>query len=207
MTKRWMAPLALGLMLAASGAVAQGDRAPAAEGRTAMAVFAGGCFWCVEEAFDAVAGVLETTSGYTGGHVQNPTYQQVVMENTGHQEALRVRYDDSKVTYAELLDVFWRNVDPFDAGGQFCDRGESYRAVIFVAGEAQKRLAEESRAKIADRFKKKIATEIEPAATFYPAEAYHQNYHNVNPLRYKYYKWGCGRAQRLEQIWGPAPKS
>lgn len=174
---------------------------PAAQAETRTAIFAGGCFWCVEEAFDKVEGVLETTSGYTGGRTANPTYEQVSAETTGHFEAVRVAYDDTKVGYAQLLETFWRNIDPFDAGGQFCDRGGSYRGAIFTANDEQKRLAERSKAELADRFARPIATEIVPAGEFYPAEGYHQDYYEKNPVRYRYYKWSCGRAQRLEEIW------
>jgi len=166
------------------------------------AIFAGGCFWCVEQAFDEVDGVVETTSGYTGGTVADPTYKQVSAGGTHHQEAVRVRFDPKKVTYPALLDAYWHNIDPFDDGGQFCDRGESYLSVIFVMNDAQRKAAEASKAALAKQFGKPIATKIEPAATFYPAEDYHQDYYRKNPVRYKFYKWGCGRAQRLEQIWG-----
>ena len=208
MIPRWMAPFAFAALVGGSTLLTQtaGQPAQAAE-EGGTAVFAGGCFWCVEEAFDKVEGVSETTSGYTGGKVENPTYQQVSAGGTGHFEAVRVRYDPTKVGYAELLDVFWRNVDPFDAGGQFCDRGSSYLGAIFVATEEQERLADASREKLADRFDRPIATEILPAEAFYPAEDYHQNYHEKNPLRYKFYKWNCGRAQRLEEIWGKPASS
>ncbi len=171
--------------------------------QVSTAVFAGGCFWCVEEAFDGVEGVISTTSGYTGGHLPNPTYDQVARGGTGHYEAVRVTYDPETVSYRRLLETFWHNIDPTDAGGQFCDRGESYRAAIFHAGEAQKRLAEESRAELEQSrpFAGEIVTEILPASEFYPAEEYHQDYYTKNPLRYKYYKWSCGRSQRLEELW------
>ncbi|HSM19847.1 MAG TPA: peptide-methionine (S)-S-oxide reductase MsrA [Hyphomicrobiales bacterium] len=169
---------------------------------TGTAVFAGGCFWCVEEAFDKVRGVTETTSGYTGGHVRNPTYEQVSGKGTGHKEAVRVRYNPSRVSYEKLLDVFWRNVDPFDSRGQFCDKGDSYKSAIFVANAAQRKLAEESKQAVQKRFGRRVATKIEPAATFWPAEKGHQNYYREHPYSYKFYKWNCGRAQRLEQIWG-----
>jgi peptide-methionine (S)-S-oxide reductase len=137
----------------------------------------------------------------------NPTYEQVSAKGTGHKEAVRVRYDPAKVSYAELLDTFWRNVDPFDAAGQFCDKGESYKSAIFVAGDAQGKLAAETKQEVEKRFGREVATEIEPAAAFWPAEDYHQDYHTKNPLQYKFYKWNCGRAQRLEQVWGPAQHS
>ena len=167
-------------------------------GATKTAIFAGGCFWCVEDAFDQVDGVTETISGYAGGTKPNPTYGQ----HQGYVEALKVTYDPAKVTFATLLDRFWHNIDPFDPNGQFCDQGPAYRTVIFVAGDEEKTLAETTKAEIAKRFKKQVATEIRPVTTFTAAEDYHQDYHEVNPVSYKYYKWGCGRAQRLETIWG-----
>lgn len=166
------------------------------------AIFAAGCFWCVEEAFDKVAGVVETTSGYTGGVLPNPTYEQVSAGNTGHAESVRVKYDPKRVSYEQLLDTFWHNVDPFDAGGQFCDRGSSYRGAIFVMNDEEERLAKASKKKVAEQFNRAVATEIVRATPFYPAEGYHQDYHSKNPLRYSFYKWNCGRAQRLEQVWG-----
>ena len=166
------------------------------------AVFAGGCFWCMEEAFDKVPGVLDTTSGYTGGQVENPTYQAVSAGGTGHYEAVEVEYDPAKVTYENLLDVFWKNVDPFDPIGQFCDKGDSYKSAVFVADEEERRLAETTKKSIEERLKQPVATEILPEQAFYPAEDYHQDYYEKNPARYQYYKWGCGRAQRLEEIWG-----
>ena len=191
-------PLAASMLLAAGSAFAQDAPAPGVE----SAIFAGGCFWCVEEAFDAVRGVTATTSGYTGGTVENPTYEQVTREDTGHFEAVKVEYDSSQVTYEQLLDVFWRNIDPFDAAGQFCDKGDSYKSAVFVAAEDERQLAEQSKGAVADQFDMPIATEILPEQAFYAAEDYHQNYYQTNPARYKYYKWGCGRAQRLEEIWG-----
>jgi peptide-methionine (S)-S-oxide reductase len=166
------------------------------------AVFAGGCFWCVEEAFDKVPGVVATTSGYTGGSIENPSYEQVSSGGTGHFEVVKVDYDDAKVSYEALLDVFWKNVDPFDARGQFCDKGSQYLSAVFVAGDAEKALAEASKTDVAAKFNEPIATPILPAATFYPAEGYHQNFHVTNAARYKFYKFGCGRAQRLQEIWG-----
>ncbi|HEU6437311.1 MAG TPA: peptide-methionine (S)-S-oxide reductase MsrA [Nitratidesulfovibrio sp.] len=171
-------------------------------GATATAVFAGGCFWCMEKPFDLLDGVLETTSGYTGGNVDSPTYKQVSSGLTGHAEALRVTYDPAKVTYEALLDVFWRNVDPLDADGQFCDRGGQYRSAIFVADPAQRSAAEASKKAIEARLGKPVATGIEEASTFWPAEDYHQDYYRKNPIRYAYYRSGCGRDRRLEQVWG-----
>ena len=178
----------------------------AGQAPTAKATFAGGCFWCVEEAFDAVAGVTATTSGYTGGVVENPTYEQVSDGRTGHAEAVEIVFDPAKVSYPRLLEVFWRNVDPLAVDRQFCDVGRQYRSAIFYHDEAQRSAAEASRRTIVDskRFDRPVATEIEKAGTFYPAEEYHQDYYKKNPVRYKYYKWNCGRAQRLEELWGPA---
>ncbi len=176
----------------------------AAAGETRTAIFAGGCFWCVEADFDKVEGVLSTTSGYTGGHVENPTYKQVSAGGTGHTEAVKIEYDPGVVSYEELLDHFWRNIDPTVADRQFCDRGSQYRAEIFYLDEEQKRLAEASKAALEKRkpFPQPIVTPITPASTFYPAEEYHQDYHRKNPIRYKYYRWNCGRDKRLEELWG-----
>ncbi|UHQ57087.1 peptide-methionine (S)-S-oxide reductase MsrA [Microbulbifer sp. YPW16] len=156
----------------------------------------------MEPPYDKLEGVLETTSGYSGGEVENPTYDQVSSGGTGHAEVVQVKYDASKVSYPQLLQVFWRNVDPFDAGGQFCDRGSQYRSAIFYANEREKRQAEESKKVLEEKLGKKIVTEIVPAATFYPAEQYHQNYYQRNPVRYKFYRYRCGRDQRLEEVWG-----
>ncbi len=170
----------------------------------AHATFAAGCFWCVEPPFDAVRGVHSTTSGYAGGHVPNPTYEQVSTGTTGHTESLQVAYDASQVSYEELLEVFWRNVDPLDAGGQFCDRGSQYRSAIFYANEEQKEaaLASKRRLEVSGRFEHSIVTEIVPLDAFYPAEEYHQNFCRKNPFRYKTYRAGCGRDARLEELWG-----
>ena len=174
----------------------------AAQGKpaTAKATFAGGCFWCMEEAYDAVPGVVATVSGYMGGHTKNPTYEQVSSGGTGYAEVVQVEYDPSKVSYAKLVDVFWHNVN-----GQFCDHGTQYRTAIFYSNAEQKKIAEDSKAALVKNkpFKGKIVTEITPASAFYPAEAYHQNFHLTNPLRYKFYKSGCGRPARLRELWGP----
>jgi peptide-methionine (S)-S-oxide reductase len=168
------------------------------------ATFAGGCFWCMEEAFDKVDGVISTTSGYTGGTKVNPTYEEVSAGGTGHAESVDVVYDPAKVTYERLLDVFWHNVDPTTPDRQFCDRGDQYRSAIFYRNETQKRLAEDSKRAIeaSGRLAAPIATQIVPATAFYPAEEYHQDYYEKNPLRYKFYKSGCGREKRLQQLWG-----
>ncbi|HEX2113066.1 MAG TPA: peptide-methionine (S)-S-oxide reductase MsrA [Alphaproteobacteria bacterium] len=193
------------LAAAALAAAAFASAAPAQTGapdKLKTAIFAGGCFWCVEEVFDKVDGVVETVSGYTGGILPNPTYEQVSANTTGHAEAVRVKYDPARVSYVQLLEAFWHNVDPFDAGGQFCDRGSSYRSAIFVMDDEEEKLAKDSKAKVATQFNRSVATEIVRATPFYPAEGYHQDYYTKNPLRYTFYKWNCGRAQRLEEIWG-----
>jgi len=197
---RWIGAIAAAAVLAALAMGAGAEQAPAAD-ETKTAIFAGGCFWCVEAAFDEVPGVTETVSGYAGGTEPNPTYG----DHEGYQEAVKVTYDPAKVSYAQLLDTYWHNIDPFDANGQFCDQGNAYRSVIFVGNDEEKGLAESTKKQVADRFMETVATEIKPTTTFTPAEGYHQNYHNVNPVSYKFYKWNCGRAQRLEQIWGPKP--
>jgi peptide-methionine (S)-S-oxide reductase len=173
----------------------------------AKATFAGGCFWCMEPPFDRIAGVVSTTSGYIGGRTRNPTYAHVSSGGTGHAEAVEVVYDPQQVSYERLLEIFWHNVDPLDAGGQFCDRGSQYRTGIFFHDDEQKRLAEASKAKLqaSGRFDRPIVTEVVAATTFYPAEEYHQDYYTKNPVRYKFYRYNCGRDRRLEQLWGKAP--
>jgi peptide-methionine (S)-S-oxide reductase len=171
---------------------------------TATATFAGGCFWCMEPPFDKLDGVLSTISGYAGGKKKNPTYEEVSAGNTGHTEVVQVTYDPKKITYEKLLDVFWHNIDPLTANRQFCDAGSQYRTAIFYHDEAQKRLAEESKKALSKRFKEPIVTEITRAAEFYPAEDYHQDYYIKNPLRYKFYRYNCGRDRRLEELWGAA---
>jgi peptide-methionine (S)-S-oxide reductase len=206
MNRRLLLPFlaALGLLAAAAPASAQAPAKPA----TAKATFAGGCFWCVEEVYDKVPGVISTVSGYMGGHVKNPTYEQVSTARTGHAEVVQVEYDPSKVTYARLLEVFWRNIDPTQKDGQFCDHGPQYRSGIFYHNDEQKRLAEGSRLNLSKNkpFKGEIVTEITRATEFYSAEGYHQDFHTKSPTRYKFYKSGCGRDARLQQLWGkPAP--
>jgi peptide-methionine (S)-S-oxide reductase len=169
---------------------------------SASAVFAGGCFWCMEEAYDKVEGVLSTTSGFSGGHVEDPSYDQVVAGGTGHAEAVKVDYDPDQVDYETLLDVFWRNIDPFAVDRQFCDVGDSYRSEIFVLDDEQRSLAEASLASMDERFDEEIATEISDFDTFYPAEDHHQNYYAENEVRYRFYKSACGRDERLEEVWG-----
>jgi peptide-methionine (S)-S-oxide reductase len=175
-------------------------RSAATEQTTAKATFAAGCFWCTEADFDKVPGVLSTTSGFTGGKLKDPTYEQVSRGGTGHAEAVEVVYDPSKVTYEQLLDHFWKNVDPLTANRQFCDVGDQYRPAIFFHDEAQHRAAEESKNRVQQRFKEPIVVEIVPAAAFYRAEAYHQDYYKKNPLQYRYYRWGCGRDTRLADL-------
>jgi peptide-methionine (S)-S-oxide reductase len=177
---------------------------PGEDKRLEKATFAGGCFWCMEEALDNVQGVVSTTSGYTGGRKPNPTYEEVSAGGTGHAESVEVLYDPQKVSYTTLLSAFWRNIDPTTPDRQFCDVGDQYRPAIFYHDETQKRLAEESKRAVdqAKPFNEPLMTQIVPASDFYPAEDYHQNFYQKNPVRYKFYKWNCGRAQRLEQLWG-----
>jgi peptide-methionine (S)-S-oxide reductase len=192
----WIAALTLSTGVAA--AQTEGKAA------TAKATFAGGCFWCVEEVYDKVPGVLATTSGYMGGQVKNPTYEQVTTGRTGHAEVVQVEYDPAKVSYAKLVELFWRNIDPTQKDGQFCDHGPQYRSGIFYHDEEQKRVAEASRGALQKTkpFKGDIVTEITKASVFYPAEGYHQDFHVKSPTRYKFYKSGCGRDARLQQLWG-----
>jgi len=173
---------------------------------TAKATFAGGCFWCMEPPFDKLEGVISTISGYAGGTKTNPTYEEVSAGKTGHAEVVQITYDPKKIAYEKLLEVFWHNVDPLTPNRQFCDVGSQYRTAIFYHDETQKRLAEESKKALSKRFKEPIVTEIVAASEFYPAEDYHQDYYIKNPLRYKYYRYSCGRDQRLEALWGPDPK-
>lgn len=174
--------------------------APATNTKTA--IFAGGCFWCMQPGFDSTPGVLKTVVGYTGGHVANPTYEQVVSDTTGHYEAIEVTYDPAQVAYETLLTTYWENIDPLDAGGQFADRGEHYHTVIFVADEAQHAAAEASKQQVAAKFAPQpVATQILPAKPFYPAEDYHQKYYEKNKLRYNAYKYGSGRVDRLGDLW------
>ena len=198
-------------LLLGGGALSQAQApaaklAPAAD--YAKATFAGGCFWCMEPPYDKLNGVISTTSGYTGGQKKNPTYEEVSAGRTGHAEALEIVYDPKKVSYQKLLDVFWRNIDPTVKDQQFCDVGSQYRTGIFYHDDEQKRLAEASKAALEKNkpFKGPIVTEITRAAEFYPAEEYHQDYYLKNPVRYKFYRNGCGRDARLKQLWGAAPE-
>ncbi len=175
---------------------------PARAAATATAVFAGGCFWCTESDFDHIPGVIQTLSGYTGGRLANPTYEQVSGGGTGHIEAVRVVYDPRRVSYATLVQRFFRTIDPLDGGGQFCDRGDQYRSAIFVANAAERRIAEAAKAQAARQLGRPVATQILPRGIFYRAEEYHQDYYTRNSLRYRFYRWNCGRQQRLDQLWG-----
>ena len=168
------------------------------------ATFAGGCFWCMEPPFEKLKGVQEVLTGYTGGQKENPTYKEVSAGGTGHAESVQVLYDPLQVTYEQLLDVFWRNIDPTDPEGQFVDKGTQYRSAIFYHNDGQKRLAEESKRKLeaSGRFNKPAITEITPASTFYPAEEYHQDYYKTHPFQYSFYRFNSGRDQFLDKVWG-----
>lgn len=189
---------AIGIARAEEGKDAPPSSSPAL--KTAM--FAGGCFWCMEHSFDELDGVADVKSGYAGGHVVNPTYQQVSEGNTGHREVVQITYNPAMIGYDRLLEVYWRNIDPFDAEGQFCDKGEQYTSAIFATGDEERAIAEKSKAAMEQRFGRKVATAIMPAATFYPAEDYHQNYYLKNPSTYKSYRGSCGRDRNLHDIWG-----
>jgi len=176
----------------------------AAEATIGKAYFAGGCFWCMEEAFEKVEGVLSATSGYMGGMVANPSYEDVSSGRTGHAESVEVVYDPAKVSYQKLLEAFWRNVDPITPNAQFCDHGSQYRSAIFYQTDEEKRASDTSKQAIeqSKRFTEPIVTQIVMASHFYSAEEYHQDFYKKNPVRYKFYKYSCGRAQRLEELWG-----
>jgi peptide-methionine (S)-S-oxide reductase len=201
-----VAAIAAGSAQAQSPGAASKGASPTTSATTAKAIFAGGCFWCMEPPYDKLDGVIATISGYTGGTKLNPTYEQVSSGSTGHAEAVQVEYDPKKVSYEKLLDVFWHNVDPTQKDGQFCDHGNQYRTAIFAVNDEQKKLAEASKAALmkSKPFKGDIVTEIVPATTFYPAEDYHQDYYMKNPVRYKFYRTGCGRDARLKELWGSA---
>ena len=199
-----MPRLLFGLLIAVAVAGAAGAQTPPkpATPDRAVATFAGGCFWCVESDFDKVPGVLQTISGYTGGHVAKPTYEQVSSGSTGHAELVEVIYDPRKVSYQHLLTYFWHHIDPTVKDRQFCDVGNQYRTAIFVHGEEQRKLAEASKKKVEAELKVPIYTQIVNAGPFYPAEQYHQNFYKKNPLKYEFYRWNCGRDQRVKKIWG-----
>jgi methionine-S-sulfoxide reductase len=198
------------VLVAVAGALAMaGNREspppePVQKENLQKATFAGGCFWCMEPPFESMDGVVSVISGYTGGSLENPTYEQVSSSRTQHLESVRIEYDPEKVTYSDLLDVYWHNIDPTDSGGQFCDRGPQYRSAIFAHTEEQRRLAEESKEELeaSGMLPKPVVTEIRPASAFYPAEDYHQDYYKRNPIRYKFYRRGCGRDRVLEKLWG-----
>lgn len=195
--------MAVSAVILAVVATSNASAAPArGAAGSAQAVFAGGCFWCTESDFDKIPGVLSTTSGYTGGKLRNPTYEQVSAGGTGHIEAVRVTYDPARVSYATLAARFIRTVDPLDSGGSFCDRGYHYRSAFFVATSAQRQVAETINKRTQASLKKRVVTLVLPAATFYPAETYHQDYYKKNPVRYRFYRANCGRDARLKKIWG-----
>ena len=197
----WRLGIGLCVWLAlTAGAAGQGT--PRAPQSGATAIFAGGCFWCVEADFDKVDGVLSTISGYIGGQTANPSYEEVVRGGTGHAEAVEIAFDPAKVTYQKLLDVFWRNIDPLAKDRQFCDRGDQYRSAIFYRGDEQRRAAETSKAAVQAKFKQPVHTELVAAGQFYKAEDYHQDFYLKNPVRYKFYRFNCGRDARLEELWG-----
>jgi peptide-methionine (S)-S-oxide reductase len=197
---RRSAVLAVLAVAVAGLALAAGARAP--KPVLARATFAGGCFWCMEPPFEKIPGVTSVTSGYTGGEKVDPTYEEVSAGGTGHAESVEILYDPAKVTYSQLLDVFWHNVDPTQADGQFCDHGRQYRTAIYTHDAEQKRLADESKKQVMAKLQKPVVTEIVPAARFYPAEEYHQDFYKRNPVRYYTYRAGCGRDRRLKELWG-----
>ncbi|MBT5874789.1 MAG: peptide-methionine (S)-S-oxide reductase MsrA [Candidatus Latescibacteria bacterium] len=198
-----LAAAAFGLFMTGAFSPADTQDTPVPPGDLSIATFAGGCFWCMEPPYDKLDGVVSTISGYIGGDTKNPTYGQVSSGSTGHTEAVQITYDPSKVSYEQLLDVFWMNIDPTVKDRQFCDWGTQYRTGIYYHDEEQKRLALATRGKLLDSGRiGKIVTEITEADTFYPAEDYHQDYYVKNPLRYKFYRFNCGRDQRLEELWG-----
>jgi peptide-methionine (S)-S-oxide reductase len=196
--------------LAGSAPAETNTAAPAAAtgGKTATATFAGGCFWCMEPPFEKLDGVVSVTSGYTGGSKKDPTYEEVSGGGTGHAESIEVIYDPAKVSYEKLLDVYWHNVDPVTPNAQFCDHGNQYRTAIFYHDDEQKKAAEKSKQELeaSGKLGKPIVTQIVAATQFYPAEEYHQDYYKKNPIRYHYYRYNCGRDQRLEELWGPPKK-
>jgi peptide-methionine (S)-S-oxide reductase len=204
MASRLLRALAALTLLAASSAALGQSGPPIAEAGRKIAIFAGGCFWCMEHPFDELDGVISVTSGYTGGTKSKPTYEEVSSGSTGHAEAVEVVYDPGKVSYQKLVDVFWHNVDPLTANAQFCDHGTQYRSAIFYLDDEQKRIAESSKDALAKsgRFDKPIVTQIVAATAFWPAEGYHQHYYKTHSVQYKFYRYNCGRDQRLEQLWG-----
>lgn len=196
----------LAMVVFATAATAENGKqsAPKDVRQEARAIFAGGCFWCMEHPFEQLPGVKSVISGYTGGAKKDPSYKEVSSGSTGHAEAVEVTFDPQRVSYEKLLEVFWRNIDPTDAGGQFVDRGRQYRSGIFTLNEEQQKLAEASRQRLKEsgRFDRPIVTEIVPAAKFFPAEQYHQDYYRKSPIRYKFYRSGSGRDRFLDRVWG-----
>jgi peptide-methionine (S)-S-oxide reductase len=207
-TQRLSTLLAVAVLLvgviAVTSATEQTSETPQLSDGLAKATFAGGCFWCMEPPFDKLDGVISTTSGYTGGERRNPTYQEVAGGRTRHAEAVEIVYDPSQISYGQLLDVFWMNVDPLTRNRQFCDGGAQYRTAIFFHDDEQKRLARDTKQRIDDsgRFGQPVVTEIVEAGEFWAAEEYHQDYYMKNPIRYKFYRYGCGRDKRLDELWG-----
>jgi peptide-methionine (S)-S-oxide reductase len=202
--KQWIAGLGVAVAVAFAAHGHAQTAKPPAQSATAKATFAGGCFWCMEPPYDKLPGVISTTSGYMGGKTKNPTYESISSGMTGHAEVVQIEYDPSKVSYATLVETFWRNVDPTQRDGQFCDHGSQYRTAIFYHNDEQKRVAEASKAALQKNkpFKGDIVTELAPAPEFYRAEEYHQDFYKKNPTRYKLYRTGCGRDARLQALWG-----
>ena len=198
---RWLALLLLGCVAFNSNASSDDDKT-----QYQTATFAGGCFWCMEPPFDKLDGVISTTSGYIGGNKENPSYKEVSRGGTGHAEAVQIIYDPTRISYDELLNEFWHNIDPTNANGQFCDWGSQYRSEIYYHNAEQEKLAKQSKAALIELkpFDAPVVTAITQASTFYPAEDYHQDYYQKNPVRYKFYRYGCGRDKQLEELWGKA---
>ena len=199
--------IAIGISATSKRQLADGARLTQSN-REAVAIFAGGCFWCMETAFEGIPGVKSVVSGYVGGTTRNPTYQQVSAGTTGHAEAVRVTYDPLRISYAKLLTIFWHNIDPLTPNAQFCDRGSQYRSGIFTLNGAQKKAALASKQALiaSKRFTRPIVTEVTPAGPFYPAESYHQDFYKKKPGHYRRYRLGCGRDRRLKQLWGSVPR-
>lgn len=200
-------PFTLGVLVAAGLASpslqAQSSQdQPSQQQSSAEATFAGGCFWCMEPPYDNQPGVTATISGYIGGELENPSYEEISQGGTGHAEVVQIEYDPEQISYEQLLEIFWRNIDPFAVDRQFCDVGDQYRSAIFYHDDEQRELAEASKAEMEERFDREIATQVVPATTFWPAEEYHQDYYQKNPVRYKFYRYSCGRDGRLEEVWG-----
>ena len=206
---RMTSALAAALLTLAAGPAPAQDNAPTAEGAgLETVILAGGCFWCVEADFDKLPGVVDTVSGYTGGQTEAPTYKQVTYGDTGHYEAVKITYDPDAVSLETLFRAFFRSVDPLDAGGQFCDRGPSYRTAVFVEGAGERATAEAAKAEAAETLGAEVVTPVLDEAPFWRAEAYHQDYYDKNPYQYRYYRWSCGRDARVEELWGaPAGES